>query len=49
MKKKVDAHENLFLLSKRDSVTLKMTTDGSKEQTLGSFSNKCEEADFHIK
>ena len=34
IKRKVDAHENLSLLSKRYYVPPKMVMDGSKEQTL---------------
>ena len=49
MKRKGDAHESLSLFFKRDGVTHKRVMDGSKEQTLGSFNNKCQEADCHIK
>ena len=47
-KRKGDAHETLSLLFKGDYVPPKMVMDGSKEQTLGSFRNKCKEADCHI-
>ena len=49
MKSKGDAHETLSLLFKRDGVPPKMVIDGLKEQTLGSFRKKVQEAGFHIK
>ena len=42
------AHETLSLLFKRDCVTPNMVIYGSKEQTIGLFRNKCQDADFHI-
>ena len=49
MKRKGDSHENLSLFFKIDGVPYKMVMDGSKEQTLGYFIKKYQEADFHIK
>ena len=49
MKKKGDANKTLSLFFKRDCVPPKMVVDGSKEQTLGCFSKKFQEADFRIK
>ena len=49
MKRKGDAYETLSLFFKRDVVPPKTVMDASKEQTLGSFRKKCQEADFHIK
>ena len=49
MKWKGDAHEKPSLFFKRDGVAPNMVIDGSKENTLGSFMKKCQEADFHIK
>ena len=48
MKKKGDGNETLSLFFKRDGVPPKMVIDGLKEQTLGSFIKKGQEADFHI-
>ena len=48
MKSKGDAHEILSLFFKRDGVLSKMLIYGLKEQTLGSFIKKGQEADFHI-
>ena len=47
MAKKGDAHETLSLLFKRDGVPPEMIMDGSKEQTLGTFSKKLKEAGCH--
>jgi len=49
MKLKSDAHNSLSLLFQRDGVPLKMIMDGSKEQTLGRFKKKCQDADCRIK
>ena len=49
MEKKGDAHETLSLLFKRDGMPHKMVMDGPKDNTLGSFRNKSQEADCHIK
>ena len=49
MKNKGDAHENLSLLFNRYVVPPKMAMDGSEEHILGSFRNKFQETDFHIK
>ena len=48
MKNKVDVHVTLFLLFKRYGVPTNIVMGGSKEQTLGSFRNKIQEADCHI-
>ena len=48
MKRKGDAHGTLSLLFNRDDVPPNMVMDGSKEQTVGFFSNKFQEADCHI-
>ena len=47
MKHKGEAHETLSLLFHRDGVPPAMVTDGSKEQTLGDFRRKLQEADCH--
>ena len=49
MKLKSDAHDSLSLLFQRDGVPPKMIMDGSKEQTLGRFKKKCQDADCRIK
>ena len=49
MKLKSDAHDSLSLLFQRDGVPPKMIMDGSKEQTLGQFKKKCQDADCRIK
>ena len=49
MKKKSDAHNTLSLVFQCDGVPPKMIMDGSKEQTLGRFKQKCQNADCHIK
>jgi hypothetical protein len=49
MKLKSDAHDSLSLLFQRDGVPPKMIMDGSKEQTLGRFRKKCQDADCRIK
>jgi hypothetical protein len=41
MKKKLDAHEGISILSQRDGVPPILITDGSKEQILGKFWQKC--------
>ncbi len=47
MKRKGEAHETLSLLFHCDGVPPTMVTDGSKEQTLGDFQQKLQEADCH--
>ena len=47
--RKVDVHETLSLLFKRDFVPPKMVMDESEEQTIGLFRNKFQEMDCHIK
>jgi hypothetical protein len=49
MKLKSDAQDLLSLLFQRDGVPPKMIMDGSKEQTLGRFKKKCQDADCRIK
>ncbi len=49
MKLNSDAHDLLSLLFQHDGVPPKMIMDGSKEQTLGRFKNKCQDADCRIK
>jgi len=49
MKCKGEAHETLSLMFHRDGVPPTMVTDGSKEQTLGSFQQKLWEADCHLR
>ena len=49
MKLKSDAHKTVSLLFQRDGVPPDMIMDGSKEQTLGRFRDKCQEADCRIK
>ena len=46
--RKGDAHETLSTVFKRDGVPPKIVADGSKEQTLGKFKRKCNEADCHL-
>ena len=47
--KKGGAHETFYLLLKRDGVPPNMVMDGSKEQSLGYFRKKCQEADLYLK
>ena len=49
MKNKGDAHGTLFPFFSIYGVSTKMVMDGSKEQALGFFRNKLQEANFHIK
>jgi hypothetical protein len=49
MKLKSDAHNLLLLLFQHNSVPPKMIIGGSKEQTLGRFKKKCQDADCCIK
>jgi hypothetical protein len=49
MKLKCDAQDSLSLLLQRDGVPPKMIMHGSKEQTLGRFKKKCQDADCRIK
>jgi hypothetical protein len=49
MKLKSDAHNLLSLLFQRNGVPPKMIMDDSKEQTLGRFKKKCQDADCCIK
>ena len=49
MKRKGNAHENLYLVFKKYGVPPNMVMDGSKKQTLGSFRKKYQEANCHIK
>jgi len=49
MKLKSDAHDLLLLLFQHDGVPPKMIMDGSREQTLGRFKKKCQNADCCIK
>ena len=49
MKLKSDAHDSLSLLFQRNGVPPKMIMNGSKEQTLGRFNKKCQDADCGIK
>ena len=49
MKLKSDAHDLLLLLFQCDGVPPKMIMDGSKEQTLGRFKKKSQDADCLIK
>ena len=48
MVSKSQAHESLSLLFQRDGVPPKMVIDGSKDQGLGKFKRKCQEADCHM-
>ena len=45
---KSQAHETLSTLFVRDGVPPKMVIDGSKDQGLGRFKRKCQEADCHL-
>ena len=47
MKCKGEAHETLSLVFCRDGVSPRIVVDDSKEQTLGNFRKKCNEADCH--
>ena len=49
MKSKGLAHEALSLLFKRDGVPPDIVLDGSKEQVLGEFKRKLNEANCHLK
>ena len=49
MKLKSEAHNLLLLLFQCDGVPPKMIMNGSKEQTLGRFRKKCQDADCCIK
>ena len=49
MEKKSNAVHALDLLLHRDGAPEKMIMDGSKEQTLGAFKAKCQDAAIHIK
>jgi hypothetical protein len=49
MKKKSNAHTSLSLVFQRDGVPPKIIMVGSKEQTMGRFCKKCQDADCHIK
>ena len=49
MKLKIDAHETLPLLFKRDGVTPETIMDNSKEQLISDFSKKLREANFQQK
>jgi hypothetical protein len=49
MKKKSDAQKTLSLVFQRDGVPPKMIMGGSKEQTMGRFWKKCQDADCRIK
>ena len=49
MKKKSKAQKTLSLLFQRYGVPLSMIMDGSKDQTLGKFKNKCQEDSCHIR
>ena len=46
---KLMTHDSLSLLFQRDGVPPKMIMDSSKEQTLGRFKKKCQDADCQIK
>jgi len=49
MKLKSDDHDLLSLLFQRNGAPPKMIMDGYKEQTLGRFKKKCQDADCRIK
>lgn len=49
MKKKSEAADTVDLLFHRVGVPTKMIMDGAREQTLGKFRKKCQEASVHIK
>ena len=49
MRAKSDAHDTLSLLFQRDGVPPTMVMDGSKEQTLGKFKKKLQEAQCKMK
>ena len=49
MKKKSDAVHALDLLLHREGAPQKLIMDSSKEQTLGAFKKKCQDATIHIK
>ena len=48
LKAKSEAHKALSILHERDNVPDTMVMDGSNEQTLGSFQQKCGKIDIHI-
>ena len=47
--KKIGAHEFLSLLFQRTRVTDKLIVDGSKEQVVGNYENKCLESGCPLK
>ena len=49
MRKKSQAHETLSLMFQREGVPNVMIMDGSKEQTMGEFRHKCQQAGSHVK
>ena len=49
MRQKGKAHEALSLLFSRDGVPDTLIMDGSKEQTLGPFRKKCNQAGCRVK
>ena len=49
IQKKGDEHETFSLFFKSEGVPPKMVMYGSKDKTLGSFSKKCQDVDYHIK
>jgi hypothetical protein len=49
MKRKGEAHETLLLLFHHDGVLPSMIADNSKEQILGEFKRKLNEANRHLK
>ena len=49
MQLKSQAHDALSLLFKQSGVPTAMIVDGSKEQTLGEFNRKCQQADCRLK
>ena len=49
MKRKGEAHETLSLLFHRDDVPPSMVADNSKEQILGEFKRKLNEANCHLR
>ena len=48
-RKKSEAQKTLSILFQRDGVPPRKIMDGSKEQTLGKFKNKCQYASCHIR
>ena len=49
MKRKGESHETLSLLSHCDGVPPSMIADNSKEQVLGEFKRKLNEANCHLR